>query len=58
MDNLKADAGRLHDVLTAYGIAHGFEIYPGTHTSKVAVRFQDHVLPFFSKSLSFEQARR
>jgi enterochelin esterase-like enzyme len=45
-------------VLTAYGIAHGFEIYPGTHTSKVAVRFQDHVLPFFSKSLSFEQARR
>jgi alpha-beta hydrolase superfamily lysophospholipase len=45
-------------VLTAYGIAHGFEIYPGMHTSKVAVRFQDHVLPFFSKSLSFEQARR
>ena len=58
MDNLKADAGRLHDVLTAYGIAHGFEIYSGTHTSKVAVRFQDYVLPFFSKSLSFEQARR
>jgi enterochelin esterase-like enzyme len=57
-DNLKADAGRLHDVLTAYGIAHGFEIYPGTHTSKVAVRFQDHVLPFFGKSLAFEQARR
>jgi enterochelin esterase-like enzyme len=58
MDNLKADAGRLHDVLMAYGIAHGFEIYPGTHTSKVAVRFQDHVLPFFSKSLSVEQVRR
>jgi enterochelin esterase-like enzyme len=58
MDNLKADAGRLHEALTAYGIAHGFEIYSGTHTSKVAVRFQDHVLPFFSKSLSFEPARR
>jgi hypothetical protein len=24
----------------------------------VAVSFQDHVLPFFSKSLAFEQARR
>jgi enterochelin esterase-like enzyme len=58
MDNLKADAGRLHDVLTAYGIAHEFEIYPGTHTSKVAVRFQEHVMPFFSKALSSEQGGR
>ena len=30
-----------------YGIATRFEIYPGTHTSKVADRFQNHVLPFF-----------
>jgi enterochelin esterase-like enzyme len=57
-DNLKADSSRLHDVLTAYGIAHQFEIYPGTHTSHVAIRFQDHVIPFFSKSLSFEPVRR
>jgi len=27
------------------------EIDPGTHTSAVAVRFQNHVLPFFSSSL-------
>lgn len=58
MDNLKADAGRLHDVLTAYGIAHDFEIYPGTHTSRVAVRFQEQVMPFFSTSLATEQDRR
>jgi hypothetical protein len=44
--------------LTTYGIAHDFEIYPGTHTSNVAVRFQEHVMPFFSRTVSFEQTRR
>ena len=58
MDNLKVDTGKLHDVLTAYGIKHDFEIYPGTHTSDVAVRFQEHVLPFFNRSLSFEPPKK
>ena len=40
-DGLKTDTGKLHDVLTAYGITHDFDIYQGTHTSHVAVRFQD-----------------
>jgi S-formylglutathione hydrolase FrmB len=57
-DNLKVDTGKLHDVLTNYGIKHDFEIYSGTHTSHVAVRFQEHVLPFFSRTLSFETAKR
>lgn len=57
-DGLRADSSKLHDALTAYAIAHDFEIYPGTHTSHVAVRFQQHVLPFFSRSLSFEQTTR
>jgi enterochelin esterase-like enzyme len=57
-DFLRADSSKLHDALTAYGIAHDFEIYPGTHTSHVAVRFQQNVLPFFSRSLSFEQTSR
>ena len=57
-DSLKAGASRLHDVLTSYGITHDFEIYSGTHTSHVAVRFQENVMPFFSKTLSFETARR
>ena len=43
---------------TAYGITHDFEIYPGTHTNKVALRFQEHVMPFFSQSLALEQDRR
>jgi len=28
------------------------------HTSDVAVRFQDHVLPFFSRTLSIDPAKR
>lgn len=57
-DMLKADTQKLHEALDAYGIAHGFEVYPGTHTSAVADRFQNHVLPFFSRSLCFEASCR
>lgn len=52
-DMLKTDAGKLHDVLDRYGIANRFEIYSGTHTSRVAFRFQDEVVPFFSRNLVF-----
>ena len=57
-DGLRVDAGKLHDVLDQYGIANAFEVYSGTHTSDVAVRFQEHVMPFFSRTLSFETANR
>lgn len=53
-DGLRADAGKLHDALDRYDLAHSFEVYPGTHTSKVAERFQNHVIPFFSESLCFQ----
>jgi enterochelin esterase-like enzyme len=52
-DNLRTDTGKLHDVLDRYGIAHTFEIYQGTHTSAMAFRFQNNVVPFFSKTLAF-----
>ena len=52
-DGLKAGAGKLHEVLDNYGIANGYEMYRGTHTSAVADRFQNHVLPFFNKNLCF-----
>lgn len=52
-DGLRIDAGKLHDVLDSYGIANSFEVYQGTHTSKVADRFQNHVIPFFSQNLYF-----
>ncbi len=50
-DGLRIDTGKLHDALDKYGIVHGFEVYSGTHTSKVADRFQNHVIPFFSQNL-------
>jgi enterochelin esterase-like enzyme len=50
-DGLRIDAGKLHEVLDRYGIANSLEIYPGTHTSKVADRFQNHVMNFFSENL-------
>jgi len=50
-DGLRVDAGKLHDIMDSYGVANSFEIYSGTHTSAVADRFQNHVMPFFSKNL-------
>jgi enterochelin esterase-like enzyme len=50
-DGLRIDAAKLHDVFDKYGIVNSFEIYSGTHTSAVADRFQNHVMPFFSKNL-------
>jgi hypothetical protein len=48
-DGLRVGAAKLHEILDSYGIANTFEVYPGTHTSAVADRFQNHVMPFFSK---------
>jgi len=53
-DGLRTDAGKLHEVLDKYGIANSFEVYQGTHTSKVADRFQNHVMSFFSRNLCFQ----
>ena len=55
-DGLRVDAAKLHEVFDKYGIPNSFEIYPGTHTSAVSDRFQNHVLPFFSKNLCFEMS--
>lgn len=54
-DGLRFDAIRLHDIFDKYGLANTFELYSGTHTSAVADRFQNHVLPFFSKNLCFTE---
>ena len=57
-DGLKVDTVKLHDVLDKYGISNSFEEYQGTHTSKVADRFQNHVLKFFNEHLCFESRCR
>jgi enterochelin esterase-like enzyme len=57
-DTLRVDTAKLHEALDQYGIANGFEQYSGTHTSRVAYRFQDKVLPFFSEHLCFAETCR
>ena len=57
-DGLRADTAKLHDALDRYGIANRFESYTGTHTSKVADRFQNYVLPFFNENLCFQASCR
>lgn len=54
-DGLRFDATKLHTILDNYGVANSFEIYSGTHVSAVADRFQNHVMPFFSKNLCFTE---
>jgi enterochelin esterase-like enzyme len=50
-DGLRFDTQKLHEILDSYGIKNSFDIYHGTHTSAVADRFQNHVMPFFSQNL-------
>jgi enterochelin esterase-like enzyme len=57
-DGLRVETAKLHDVLDKYGISNSFEQYQGTHTSKIADRFQNHVLKFFSEHLCFESRCR
>ncbi|HEY1807727.1 MAG TPA: alpha/beta fold hydrolase [Acidobacteriaceae bacterium] len=52
-DGLRFDTEKLHHILDNYDIKNSFELYHGTHTSAVADRFQNHVLPFFSRNLCF-----
>ena len=56
-DSLKVDAQKLHEAMDRYGVANSFTIYPGDHTSAVADRFQNFVMPFFSEHLAFGPKR-
>ena len=55
-DFLRFDAIKLHGILGNYSIPNSFEIYAGTHTSAVADRFQNHVMPFFGQNLCFTES--
>jgi S-formylglutathione hydrolase FrmB len=50
-DSLKDDTRKFHDALTFQGIVNELDIFDGDHTDHVAIRFQDHVLPFFGRLL-------
>lgn len=55
-DGLRFDTEKLHAILDSYGVKNSFELYHGTHTSAVADRFQNHVMPFFSMNLCFTKS--
>jgi enterochelin esterase-like enzyme len=57
-DGLRTDTNKLHEVLDRYGVANSFEVYHGTHTSRVADRFQNYVMKFFSQNLCFQASCR
>lgn len=54
--NIAANMKELDRVLTAYGVAHIYELYEGTHTSRVPERMETKALPFFSAHLRFAGA--
>src|SRR5690606_10707737 len=56
-DGLVADTRLMHGALQARGTRSTFENYQGAHTSHLAFRIQDHVLPFFGRHLVFPQGR-
>ena len=41
----------LHGELDAYEISHEFDLYDGDHTSGVAARLENVVMPFFARKL-------
>ena len=46
------DANRtLSETMTAYGVEHTFETYEGDHVNRIEQRFEERVLPFFSRYL-------
>ena len=57
-DPARDAAIQLKTVLEYYGIEVRFQIYQGTHTSAVADRFQNHVLPFFAETLCQDERCR
>jgi hypothetical protein len=57
-DTLLSGNKMLDEVLTRFGIAHTYETYEGDHTNRIPERFDQNLLPFFSKNLSFGAAKK
>ena len=57
-DTLLGGSKTLDDMLTTAGVEHTYETYEGNHTNHVKERFDEKVLPFFSKNLAFPAASK
>ena len=51
-DTLAPSNTQMHDALTRLGVEHGWEVYDGDHLNHIDRRFEDNLLPFFSKHLA------
>ena len=56
-DNLYRTNKQLDDMMTAFGVAHGYSEYDGDHTNRVRERVEQHTLPFFTAQLQFDKSR-
>jgi len=54
-DGLRNDTSKLHDAMDKYDIANSFDLYQGTHTSAVAVRFQNYVFAVLQQASVFQR---
>lgn len=50
-DGLNITNSQLDEALTRLKVNHTYEIYPGDHGNRVAQRFKEKLLPFFSEML-------
>ena len=57
-DGLAASNAVLDETLTRFDVTHTYETYEGNHTNKIPERFEQHVLPFFTKNLSFRVEKK
>jgi hypothetical protein len=57
-DGLAGQNRQVDESLTAFGIAHTFDVYDGDHSNRVPQRFEQSVLPFFSSNLSFTAPKK
>jgi enterochelin esterase-like enzyme len=51
-DFLIGDDTAIHEELERFGIAHDWAVYDGDHVNRIAQRFDEVVLAFFTKHLS------
>jgi len=52
-DGLIGANRELSEAMTRFGVDHVFETYEGDHGNRISERFEQKVLPFFSKHLMF-----
>jgi enterochelin esterase-like enzyme len=57
-DGLSASNAVLDETLTRFDVVHTYETYEGNHTNRIPERFEQHLLPFFTKNLSFKTGKK